>query len=176
MHTFFSSSTSLLIQEYSFLGSRAQDTFWCVGCWLRSSYSPTYDLLSSMSETGEARFLLILNTRGTLAQRLISQLVSFMDKAAEIMATRLGMSQGVLEGVTVSWLAVCFSGHSRWQPARALSFCWELLLAPPCKGQVHVQCCTGNSWSLFQQAAELASPPPTDLCTASFLNRWNPLY
>lgn len=74
MYTFFSSSTSLLIQEYSFLGSRAQDTFWCVGCWLWSSYSPTYHLLSSMSETGEAHFLLILNTRGTLAQRLISQL------------------------------------------------------------------------------------------------------
>lgn len=114
---FFPSSSSTLIQEYSFLGTRAQDPFWCAGSWLWSSYRPMCDLLPSMSETGEAHFLLIWNTRGTLAVRLISQLVCFMDKAAEIMATPLGISQGLLEGVTVSWLAVCFLDTPRaWQP------------------------------------------------------------
>lgn len=46
-----------------------------------------------MLERGEAYFLLILNTREKLANRLISQLEWFMDKPAEIMAIPMGTCQ-----------------------------------------------------------------------------------
>lgn len=55
-----------------------------------------------MLETGEAPFLLILNTREKLAKILISQLAWFMGKAEEIMAIHTGTYQGIFEEVTVS--------------------------------------------------------------------------